>query len=253
MIPFFIAAIDTVMFNLRHNGIHSFSLCGSLTREYSKLLCHGMDEHHRQMICKPHQGSAILSNEWDQYAANWDVDPSVEEYSKQSYAELLNNVNIDGLRVLDFGCGTGSLTQLLSPRVRQIVAIDPSPEMIKFVEKKALENVSTVSDYLSETLIQRHPDFGLKFDLIVASSVCSFLPNYESTLTLLKSLLTPDGVWVQWDWLSTDETSEMGLTQRRVENAFQQVGFANTKISTPFKMTSSKGEMPVLMAIGKHQ
>ncbi|PKI17988.1 class I SAM-dependent DNA methyltransferase [Colwellia sp. 12G3] len=193
-----------------------------------------------------------MSNEWDEYAEDWDIDPTVEEYAKNVFSELLDNINIDGLSVLDFGCGTGALTQLISPTVKSIVAIDPSSEMIKRLDKKALDNVCSISDYLSEELIERLPEFKNKFDLIVASSVCGFLPDYEATLSLLKSLLKNGGVFVQWDWLSEDDSSGKGLSEKRVKQAFEVNQFVNTNISSPFVMNSSKGSMPVLMAIGKN-
>lgn len=193
-----------------------------------------------------------MSNEWDEYAENWDVDPTVEEYAKNAFSELLDNININGLTVLDFGCGTGALTQLMSPTVKSIVAIDPSPEMIKHLDKKSLNNVSSISDYLSNELVQNSPELENKFDLIVASSVCSFLPDYEATLSLLKSLLKKDGLFVQWDWLSNDDSSDMGLSEKRVRQALLANGFVNTRVNSPFIMSSSKGNMPVLMGIGKN-
>jgi len=191
-----------------------------------------------------------LNNEWDDYAENWDVDPTVEEYAKNAFSELVENVNLDDLTVLDFGCGTGALTQLISPLVKSIVAIDPSSQMIKHLENKTLNNVSSISDYLTEELAQGLPEFRNKFDLIVASSVCSFLPDYEASLRILKSLLKEDGVFVQWDWLSKDNTSDMGLSENRVKQAFLINDFVNIRITSPFIMSSSKGNMPVLMAIG---
>jgi len=191
-----------------------------------------------------------LSNEWDDYAEHWDVDPSVEEYAKNAFLALLDNINIDGLTVLDFGCGTGALTQLMSPTVKRIVAIDSSSEMIKHLDKKALNNVSSISAYLSEALVRSLPELENKFDLIVASSVCGFLPDYEETLSLLKSLLKAGGMFVQWDWLSNDDSSDMGLSEIRVKQAFVANGFVNTTITDPFIMCSSKGNVPVLMAMG---
>ncbi|WP_411736982.1 class I SAM-dependent DNA methyltransferase [Pseudoalteromonas tetraodonis] len=193
-----------------------------------------------------------MSNEWDEYAENWDVDPSVEQYAKNAFSELLDSININGLTVLDFGCGTGALTQLMSPSVESIVAIDPSSEMIKLLDKKALNNVTSICDYLSSELVKTSPELENKFDLIVASSVCGFLPDYEMTLSLLKSLLKKDGLFVQWDWLSEDDSSGMGLSEKRVKQAFAASGFVSIKVNSPFIMNSSKGNMPVLMAIGKN-
>ena len=144
----------------------------------------------------------ILNNEWDEYAESWDIDPAVDEYANKAFDELVKTVNLEGLTVLDFGCGTGTLTQLISPKVKSIIAIDPSAEMIKFLNKKSLTNVKTISNYLCEDVIKKHPELSSKFDLIIASSVCGFLPSYEETLTLLKSLLKVNGIFIQWDWLA---------------------------------------------------
>lgn len=139
----------------------------------------------------------------------------------------------------------------MSPTVKSIIAIDPSPEMIKHLDKKALKNVSSISDYLSKELVHHSPELENKFDLIVASSVCGFLPDYEETLSLLKSLLKKGGVFVHWDWLSNNDSSGMGLSEKRVKQAFLANGFVNIRVNSPFIMSSSIGDMPVLMAIGR--
>ena len=192
-----------------------------------------------------------MSNEWDEYADNWDIDPTVKEYSTNAFESLLAKINIDGLCVLDFGCGTGALTQLLSPKVSSVVAIDPSFAMISHLDKKELVNVSSIADFLSDDMVKSHSEFDSKFDLIVASSECGFLPNYEETLGVLKSLLKTKGTFVQWDWLCEDGASGPGLSENRVRNAFQTHQFKDTLITSPFTMKSSQGSMPVLMAIGK--
>ena len=193
-----------------------------------------------------------MSNEWDELAEGWDVDASVQEYANKAFEELSNVINIDGLSVFDFGCGTGTLTQLLSQRVKDIVALDGSSEMIKLLAKKNLSNVSTISDFLTQELMDSHPHLTNKFDLIVASSVCGFLPDYEMTLGLLKSLLKSDGVFIQLDWLSNDDSSETGLSENRVLSALKANEFIGIQVKKSFEMNSSKGTMTVLMAVGKN-
>lgn len=186
-----------------------------------------------------------MKNEWDDYAQDWDTDTTVQLYAKNAFKQLSNITNIDGLTVLDFGCGTGSLTELLSPKANQIVALDGSAEMIKHLDKKALGNVSTLAAFLTSDNIDT---LNGPFDLIVASSVCSFLPEYPHTLGLLKTLLKPNGWFVQWDWLASTEHPDTGFTLAQVQSAFKYAGFQGVELSTPFEMSSSKGTMQVLMA-----
>ena len=194
----------------------------------------------------------MLGNEWDEYAEGWDVDASVQDYANKAFEQISNILSIDSLSVFDFGCGTGTLTQLLSPRAKNIVALDGSSEMIKILTKKNEKNVSTISGFLTQELIDTNPHLKNKFDLIIASSVCGFLPDYEATLTLLKSILKSGGVFIQLDWLASDDSSETGLSENRVRSALKANNFTKIKLKTPFEMNSSKGTTAVLMAIGEN-
>ncbi len=191
-----------------------------------------------------------MKNEWDEYAHEWDKDPSVKEYALKVLSELNNKIQLEELTILDFGCGTGNLTELLSPTVKQIVALDGSREMMKLLEEKELDNVSIISDFLCDELINNHPYLDQKFDLIIASSVCSFLPDYEASLGQLKSLLTSGGLFIQFDWLAQDEGASMGLTKQRIQTCLEAHKFKQITIEVPFAMTSSKGSMDVVMAYG---
>ena len=133
---------------------------------------------------------------------------------------------------------------------KDIVALDGSSEMIKLLAKKNLSNVSTISAFLTQELVDSHPELTKKFDLIVASSVCGFLPDYEITLGLLTSLLKSGGMFVQWDWLSNDDSAETGLSENRVLAALEANQLIDINIEKPFEMDSSKGTMRVLMAVG---
>lgn len=193
-----------------------------------------------------------MSEGWDEYAEGWDSNEDVIEYSEKAFRSLLDAVNLSGLRVLDFGCGTGLLTEKISPKAREVLALDSSEKMVFILTEKKLHNVTAVSKELSENLIRESKLLSEKFDLIVASSVCSFLPEYEKTLDLLKSLLVPEGTFVQWDWLATEENSDFGLSRETIANAYNKVGLQLQALGQAFVSSSSEGDMPVLMGIAKN-
>lgn len=193
-----------------------------------------------------------MSQEWDEYASDWDSNEDVIAYSEKAFKTLLDAVDIKHMRVLDFGCGTGLLTERMSPLVKEIVALDSSKQMINRLVKKKLANVITVSEQLSESLIRESELFAEKFDLIVASSVCSFLPEYEKTLSLLKSLLVDGGIFIQWDWLSEESGCGFGLSLEQVENAYKNTGLKLQTLKQVFYMESSEGEIPVLFGVAKN-
>ncbi len=190
-------------------------------------------------------------NEWDDYAADWDGNTVASEYANNAYGELVKAINFSGLDILDFGCGTGLLCERLSGEANQIVALDGSPKMIEQLKRKALANVFPIVGFLSQGLIDKNALLQKRFDLITASSVCAFLPDYEDTLRLLGSLLKPNGTFVQWDWLTLDGSSETGFSKAEVYLAMKNTGFKDVKITQPFVMEDADSDLPVLMAAAK--
>ena len=139
------------------------------------------------------QGQRIIPNEWDEYAAGWNENKDVVRYADLAYQSLCELVSPQGLNVLDFGCGTGCLTDNLAEEARSIVGLDTSLAMLAVLERKDLPNVETLGVELTSEAVAKHPILQSPFDLIVASSVCGFLPDYEGSLALLASLLAPGG------------------------------------------------------------
>ena len=126
-----------------------------------------------------------MSDSWDEYAAEWDNDKDAVTYSEKAYESLYKVIQLKGLNILDFGCGTGLLTGRLSPHANHITALDSSAKMISVLNDKKLPNVTTIAEPLSANVIRENEALHMKYDLITASSVCGFLPEYESTLSLL--------------------------------------------------------------------
>lgn len=191
-----------------------------------------------------------MSKEWDEYADGWDSNSEVISYSGKAFDSLSKVVDITGLRVLDFGCGTGLLTERISPLAKEIVALDTSTKMISILNEKKLVNVVALTDELTVSLVNENGVFSSKFDLVVASSVCAFLPSFENTLSLIKSILKPDGTFVQWDWLAEMEDGDSGLSKARVREAYNSTGLKLHFMGEPFTMSGPEGGMKVLMAVG---
>lgn len=193
-----------------------------------------------------------MKNEWDDFAKDWDSNTHVIEYSKKAFNSLLEVINIERLNIFDFGCGTGLLSELLIPYAKKIVALDSSSEMTQVLKNKNIADISVIDEPLTHELIQTNALFSNHFDLVVASSVCGFLPDYKQTVKLLKSMLSIGGLFVQWDWLADNDNSDTGLTKHEIESAFKESGMELLSLSVPFSMTTDNKEMRVLMAVGKN-
>ncbi|MBD1557220.1 class I SAM-dependent methyltransferase [Vibrio sp. S9_S30] len=192
-----------------------------------------------------------MSNEWDEYAENWEQNAATADYAHKAFEQLKERVSLEGLKVLDFGCGTGLLTQKLSPLVKEIVALDSSEKMIEQLDAKELINVEPVVDELTRGLVAYHPAFRGQFDIVVASSVCGFLDNFEESARIIHSLLNDGGFFIHWDWLVESDEESNGLTQRKAKKVLKKANFRRITIDTPFNIESEKGLMPVLMGVAQ--
>ncbi|MDN3715908.1 SAM-dependent methyltransferase [Vibrio breoganii] len=189
-----------------------------------------------------------MVHNWDDYAAEWEKDPATAQFSDLVFAELQALHSLKGANVLDFGCGTGLLSQRVAPFARSVVALDASEAMIEELDKKTLANVEPVVDELTRGLVAQHPAFRKQFDLVIASSVCGFIPDFKEAATIIYSLLDEQGIFVHWDWLSEDESE--GLTQESAHSILHQAGFSDIEISIPFEIEMKDGTtMPVLMGV----
>jgi ubiquinone/menaquinone biosynthesis C-methylase UbiE len=92
----------------------------------------------------------------------------------------------DGMRVLEIGCGTGTLTRMMAQRGATVTGIDAAPRMLAEAEKKihnaGLEAGVTLK-YMDAALIgDRFP--AASFDLIVSTLVFSELPPDDQRFVL---------------------------------------------------------------------
>jgi 2-polyprenyl-3-methyl-5-hydroxy-6-metoxy-1,4-benzoquinol methylase len=104
--------------------------------------------------------------------------------------------SIDGLDVLDYGCGWGRLIRLLykyTPPER-IYGVDPWDKSIDICKESGIRANLAVSDYLPKTL----PFEGKKFDLIYAFSVFTHLSERAATMALAacRERIKNDGMMV---------------------------------------------------------
>jgi ubiquinone/menaquinone biosynthesis C-methylase UbiE len=150
----------------------------------------------------PHEEGRSV--DFDTYATGYEdaVDRSVSFTGRNSafYArrkvELLEDLvrpnlgSLQGLSLLDVGCGTGTTDQFLSPRVRSLHGVDISEEMLA----KARRNVpkAAFSWYDGEKL--PFPDG--TFDVVIAMCVLQYVPMSKrfKVISEMVRVAQPEGV-----------------------------------------------------------
>jgi RimJ/RimL family protein N-acetyltransferase len=190
------------------------------------------------------------SNEWDSYAPSWDADGGARAYSSAAFTSLRRilhdaEVALDDARVIDFGCGTGLLTERLVAAGATVEAVDTSTAMLAGVDSKSAEHGWT--GVRTSTSL---PDEYEVFDLVVCSSVCSFLDDYPSTVHELVARLREGGLFVQWDWERTDENSH-GLTRTEIRETLTTAGLTDVTVSDAFSVSVDDQTMSPIVGHGQ--
>jgi len=195
----------------------------------------------------------MASDEWDDHAVGWDANKDVRIFAEKAFESLRAKIaplmpNLADVRILDFGCGTGLLSEKLAPLCRHIVAVDTSTRMIDVLRRKVkdqgIENITPLLAALNAAAVSQRPELTDKFDLIVASSVCNFLPDYEATLRDFSLMMKPGGCFVQWDWL-TD------MPIGRIRGAYAVAGLTIIIAEEAFVMEMGDEPMPVAMGLAQ--
>ncbi len=129
---------------------------------------------------------------WDRLAKNFDK--GGEQY-EQSYIETITRYLDRNDVVLDFACGTGSLSCLLAENVMSIHGIDISSNMIDIAMNKAVERK------IENILFEQSTIFDEKFaeDSFDAIMACNILHLIEDSLGVIQriyQLLKPGGIFI---------------------------------------------------------
>jgi len=118
---------------------------------------------------------------WDREAGSHDIE--VEKHKKKyhklaQYIENLTNPKKTDV-VMEIGAGTGVISLLLAPKVKKVIAVDISKEMLRIAKEKAMETGVNNIEFVRGTF--HNPGIAEKVDIIVTidSLHCTTDGNYK--------------------------------------------------------------------------
>jgi SAM-dependent methyltransferase len=227
-----------------------------------------------------------VNDEWNGMAGEWDdlatgYRNSLERVLLADLQQLILERHINTpTTVLDFGCGTGLLTESLRLKLAkqqqqqqqqsigsskitatrteiQFYCWDAAPAMIRVVQEKIKagqwENVQAQTIILAQCANSKkeehrrllEPLYGT-MDLIVASSVLYFIPTADlpATMHLLGKLLKPNtGLFYHSDWPCDEEHYPDGLTTAKAEAMYAMAGLTTVATRTEHNFAMGRGKV----------
>lgn len=162
---------------------------------------------------------------YNEFASVYDIfmDETPYEEWKDRIVEILRNHNItDGL-VLDLGCGTGTMTELLAAEGYDMTGVDLSEDMLYEAMEKRTQSGQDIL-YLCQDM----REFELYGTMRAIVSVCDSI-NYLTdindviqTFKLVNNYLDPNGLFI-FDFNTVHKYSEIGdsvIAENREECSF---------------------------------
>ena len=132
---------------------------------------------------------------WDKAASSYDKEEKKDEEKYQKTIIKLAQYLKFEYSVLDFGCGTGLITNEISPLIQQVHAIDFSHNMIELAKAKAQEKQITNVQYRQATIFDNHLK-PASYDVILCFHVLHLLESAEQVVSRMHELLKPEGLIV---------------------------------------------------------
>jgi ubiquinone/menaquinone biosynthesis C-methylase UbiE len=122
--------------------------------------------------------------------------------------QLARHIPPHAEKAFEVGCGAGQFTRLLASRVRSVVALDLSSQMIRLAKSQS-------ADY--KNIEYLHGDFmrlslpAQAYDCIVSIATLHHLP-LEQALLKMKNALKPNGVLILHDLVADDGIVDRGMS-----------------------------------------
>jgi 2-polyprenyl-3-methyl-5-hydroxy-6-metoxy-1,4-benzoquinol methylase len=195
---------------------------------------------------------------FDQQAATWDDKPHVTKLAQEAGAAMTSLVQLTPNTVaVEFGCGTGILSECIASRVGRIVGIDTSAQMVNIYNSKAKSKgmanmTATCLDILDDEAVQRAVSDGTLpafYDLVLLQMCLHHVEDVPQVLSKLAARLKPDGEMVMADILKTPDS--MSFHTHNVHTVAYPGGFSEQDLqdmlsAAGMKLATFKGNAFVM-------
>jgi ubiquinone/menaquinone biosynthesis C-methylase UbiE len=203
-----------------------------------------------------------IGKRFDKVAKEYDT-PDKLERSEKVVSFILNSLPVNkNWKVLDFGCGTGTTSLLLSPYVKSIIGVDLSKGMLDIfnekIQKFNIRNINILNkDILNTELDEKD------FDLLITAMTFHHLDNIEKSIKNLSKYIKKNGYLVIIDLEKEDGTfhsdntdvKHFGFSPQEIQNWFKNSELEIKTLKTIYEIEKERDgkvrKYPIFIVISK--
>lgn len=195
---------------------------------------------------------------FDVKAATWDTDPEKVTRANRIAAAIADTIDLDNrMRLLEYGAGTGLVTQVLQHSVGPVTLADTSPGMRQVIGTK-IESGMLAPAQVWDLDLQTQPPPQEQFDLIVTALALHHIPDVATVLAAFARMLTEDGYLCIADLDAEDGSfhdydfeGHHGFDRGELTRALNTAGFSRVSIQDCAEVM--RGDVPysVFLAVAQ--
>lgn len=196
---------------------------------------------------------------FDSEAADWDQDPDKVSRAGEVAAAVAAAVPLaPGTRLLEYGAGTGLVTQALGARVGRAVLADNSSGMRAVMRQKVEAGALPAGTEVWDLDLEHDPTPDEEFDLVVTSMVLHHVRDLPAVLAGFAALLRPGGHACIADLDREDGSfhehrhdfdGHHGFDRAELGDALREAGFAQVTIEDCTSIDKEGTAYPVFLAV----
>jgi ubiquinone/menaquinone biosynthesis C-methylase UbiE len=200
----------------------------------------------------------VTTSSFDERAATWDDDPAKVERAVQVAHAIAETLPLDpSLRLLEYGAGTGLVTQTLRPSVGPVTLADTSAGMRQVIAEKVAAGVLTDASVWAVDLAEG-PVPEERFDVVVTVMALHHIADLDAVLSAFASLLDPGGHLAVVDLDQEDGSfhsagfeGHLGFDRADLGRRLEAHGFDQVTFRTCHEIVRADGTYPLFLATAR--
>lgn len=194
---------------------------------------------------------------FDDRASTWDDDPAKVERARAVAAAIRARLLLSpSLRVLEYGAGTGLVSQALAEDVGPLTLSDPSAGMRHVMESKVACGALPAGSRVCDIDLSNAEVPAQRFDLIMAVMTLHHIPVLEPVLAGFVDLLEPGGHLCVVDLVEEDGSfheggdfdGHNGFDTAELAKLLRAAGLAESEFAQVYEVEKREKSYPLFLA-----